>query len=237
MDEFDGEVLVNEDTGREAVDDIIQSWVRRAKGDETWVCLSDSHRNFRKELGTYKANRVTPKPPHYKAMSAYLEDNYRIERQPSLEADDVMGIIQTSPKMRKRFRTIIVSSDKDMKTIPGNLLNPGVSSARPVRISPDEAYRWWMYQTLMGDAVDGYGGCPGIGPKKAEKILDAPKRLRLTNGKFKEAEPCSIWQAVLDRFTAAGLTFDDALLQARFARILHYENYDLKEKEVRLWTP
>jgi DNA polymerase-1 len=63
-----------------------------------------------------------------------------------------------------------------------------------------------MYQTLVGDTSDGYPGCPGIGPVKAEKVLGMPPN----------------WQDVVGAYRAAKLTEADALVQARVARILRY---------------
>jgi DNA polymerase-1 len=42
---------------------------------------------------------------------------------------------------------------------------------------------------------------------------------------------------VLHQFARAGLTAEDALLQARLARILHNDDYDHAKKEPILWTP
>ena len=45
------------------------------------------------------------------------------------------------------------------------------------------------------------------------------------------------WQSVVELFESKGFTEEDALLQARVARILRYEDYDFEKKEVILWTP
>jgi hypothetical protein len=39
-------------------------------------------------------------------------------------------------------------------------------------ITEAQADRFHMIQTLTGDVTDGYPGCPGIGPVKAEQILN-----------------------------------------------------------------
>jgi DNA polymerase-1 len=74
----------------------------------------------------------------------------------------------------------------------------------------------------MGDATDGYGGCPGIGPKTAEKLLD---------------KHGAVWKTVVDAYLKAGLTEEDAIMNARMARILRAEDWDFENNEVKLWTP
>ena len=80
-------------------------------------------------------------------------------------ADDVMGIMASIPNTE----AIIVSDDKDMKTIPCRLYRPNDNDR--LVISDMEANKNFLIQALMGDMTDGYGGCPKVGIKTAEKIL------------------------------------------------------------------
>ena len=93
-----------------------------------------------------------------------------------------------------------------------------------------------MMQTLTGDTTDGYTGCPGIGPKTAEKILQAA----LAEGTT-EANPAQLreiyWQHVVKAYAKAGLSEEEALTQARVARICRNSDYDFKTKQVILWSP
>ena len=73
----------------------------------------------------------------------------------------------------------------------------------------------------MGDATDGYSGCPKIGKVTASRLLN---------------KECS-WATVVAAYEKAGLSEDVALENARMARILLYEDWDAKEKRVKLWTP
>ena len=132
---------------------------------------------------------------------------------PELEADDAMGIYAT-----KLTGNIIVSPDKDMRQIPGKLYNLEDTTT----ITPDEGARWHLIQTLAGDQTDGYSGVPGIGVKRAETLFN------------KEGYS---WATVVKAFEDKGLTEEDALLNARLARILTVEDYDSKQKEPKLWTP
>lgn len=211
------------------VDDTINATMDRLNGDNFIVCLScNSEDNWRKQvLPSYKENRAgVAKPLHLSAIKEAMRSRYECYERPTLEADDIMGILSTHPRLIKG-KKIIVSEDKDMKTIPGWLFNPR-KDTKPRMVSEEEADRFHMYQTLIGDTTDGYKGCPGIGPAKAEKILD---------GNGHPEEQLHRWKYVVAAFTAKGLTEEDALVQARVARICRAEDYDFKNKEVILWTP
>ena len=130
-----------------------------------------------------------------------------------LEADDAMGIYAT-----QHPGNIIVSPDKDMKQIPGKLYNLDDT----LTITPEEGAKWHLIQTLAGDQTDGYSGVPGIGVKRAETLFN------------KEGYS---WATVVKAFTDKGLTEEDALLNARLARILTIEDYETEQQEPKLWTP
>ena len=175
--------------------------------------FSDS-KNFRKKISPdYKGHRNRKKPCGYKRVIRNLKIEYDVCIMPELEADDAMGIYAT-----KLTGNIIVSPDKDMRQIPGKLYNLNDTTT----ITPEEGARWHLIQTLAGDQTDGYSGVPGIGVKRAETLFN------------KEGYS---WQTVVKAFEDKGLTEDDALLNARLARILTVEDYDSKQQEPKLWTP
>ena len=66
---------------------------------------------------------------------------------------------------------------------------------------------------LTGDATDGYKGLPGCGPKGAIKVLGEPP-----TGDYSDI--ASAWEWVVGAYARKGLTEDDAIVQARVARIL-----------------
>lgn len=187
--------------------------------DEVKLCLTDSAQNFRKTvLPTYKSNRASVKKPVVlKPIREWLIEERGAYLRPNLEGDDVMGILSTWSKLKGE--KIIVSIDKDMKTIPGLYYRDAETGI--VEITEAEADRWHLYQTLIGDQTDGYKGCPGCGPVKANKLLD---------------DDCS-WNTVVRTYEKAGLTEADALQQARVARILRASDYDFQNKRPILWTP
>lgn len=174
----------------------------------------------------YKANRKDkPKPPVLSQVKEYIRETYKTYQRPTLEADDILGILATSGAriITHPGEKIIVSADKDMRGIPGLFHDLGPKTVE--EISEQEADRWHMFQTLTGDAADGYPGCPGIGPKKAGRILE--------NGE----DYASWWPLVVKAYEKAGRTEDDALTQARIARICRVTDYDYIKKEVKLWIP
>lgn len=185
-------------------------------------------RNFRYDLtDTYKSHRKeTRKPMCLVELREYIEANYKTYSHPKLEADDILGIWATNGYIHE---PVIVSDDKDMLTIPGKVYRQG----EVVEVTEAEADYNWMYQTLVGDSADGYTGLPGCGPKGAEKLLlDRFHKTRPSQSMAKW-----LWPVVVKAYEAKGLTEDDALLQARLARILRSSDWDSEKKEVILWTP
>lgn len=215
-------LVVDELTNVQQEVDSYLDWLREyLSADNLIICLScPSSENWRlKVLDSYKANRKDMvKPTHLSAIRKHLEEKYATYQRPTLEADDVMGILSTWSGIDDT--KIIVSEDKDMKTIPGLLFNPR-KDQEPRVITEEEANYWHLYQTLVGDPTDNYKGCPGVGPKKAEKIL---------------ASECN-FEAVVLAFQSKGLTEEDALVQARVARICRASDWDFKKREVILWNP
>lgn len=196
-------------------------------GDRVIIALSDEKRWRPQVLPTYKNKRQkVRKPIVYGALREFCHDEYEVFQRPWLEGDDVLGILSTHPHLVKGER-IIVAIDKDFLTIPGKLVNyqkardSGDWEGSIVTITEAQADAAHFFQTLTGDQTDGYSGCPGVGPVKAEKILGMSPT----------------WAAVLGAYKAAGLSEEVALQQARVARICRADDYDYEKKEVILWTP
>ena len=190
------------------------------------IAMTDPTANWRNEVyPPYKSNRKDkPRPVVLGAIKDYLQATHPTYQRPTLEADDILGILATSDKIIKHpGEKIIVSADKDMKTLPGLFYDLG--SCAVLEISEAEADCQHMLQTLTGDTVDGYPGCPGIGPVKAARILEAG------------ASYAEWWPLIVAAYAKAGLTEEDALIQARVARILRVQDYNFKNKEVKLWAP
>ena len=182
--------------------------------DESILFFSDSV-NFRKSIDpAYKGHRNRKKPCGYKRVINKLKEEYPVVVMPSLEADDAIGIYAT-----KEEGHIICSPDKDMRQIPGDLYD---LTNEVVTITKEEGERWHLIQTMAGDQTDGYGGVPSIGIKRADALL---------------TEKGATWDTVLETFLEKGLTEDDAIMNARLAKILQVEDYDFTNQEPRLWSP
>ncbi|MBS5519644.1 MAG: hypothetical protein KHX13_04845 [Acidaminococcus intestini] len=203
--------------------DLVEDAIERAfekmqydGGFDVTLCFS-SDTNFRKKvLPTYKANRDDKrKPVAYKAVVDWVKKVFRTKEIEGLEADDCLGILATSHKTK----CIIISGDKDMKTIP--CLHFDFLRGSFFETTPEESTYWFYMQTLMGDATDGYSGCPKVGQVTAKKLLDAN---------------CS-WATVVKAFEAKGLSEEYALQQARVAKILLASDYDERNRKVILWKP
>jgi DNA polymerase I len=203
---------------------LAEQWADAVDAKEVIVGFTSSDKFRTRILSSYKANRPGQKPAAHAAAVQAVKDRFPHHLIRGLEADDILGILMTTPKYADK--AVMVSIDKDFRTIPGRLFNPMRVQDGIVTITPDQADFWWMYQTLIGDSADNYKGCPGIGPKKAHAILGALYR-----------PVDELWPRVVAAFKEKKLTEDDALVQARVARILRREDYDKKTKEIILWHP
>ena len=212
----------------------IEAIANKLKATKVIVCLTDDVKpdgtidNFRVDVyDRYKGNRKeVRRPSTLKAVKDYYAQRFETYQRPRLEADDCMGILATHPTLVPGEK-VIVSSDKDMKTIPGLLFNPRHKRRRvPTKISGVAADRFFMQQTLTGDPTDGYPGCPGIGPKSPFVAELAACRT-----------PAAMWEVVCAGYASKGLTPEDALVQARCARILRASDWDFAERRPRLWSP
>jgi DNA polymerase-1 len=215
----------NLEAGLEIAERDLEAVANKLKATKIIVCLTDDD-NFR--LGVYpqyKGNRAgVRRPSTLKAIKDFYAQKYETYQRPGLEADDCMGILSTH-KTLVPGEKIIVSGDKDMQTIPGLLFNPKKDKA-PRRISETEADRYFMQQTLTGDTTDGYPGCRGIGPK-------SPFVAALHHA----GDLAGMWAHVVAAFQSKGFTPEDALVQARCARILRASDWDFAGRKPRLWTP
>ena len=112
----------------------------------------------------------------------------------------------------------ICSPDKDMRQIPGQLFD----MKETMRVSPEEGRNWHYIQTLAGDQTAGYSGVPGIGVKRATTLLE---------------KDGYTWETIVNAFKEKDLDEEEALLNARLAKILTVNDYDFKRNQPILWTP
>ncbi len=242
--------------GEVVIENILTNLKNRLKSDDVQILLScPKHENFRYKLyPDYKSNRKELFRPYLLGpLKDYLRLTHGATHLAFLEADDAIGIFATLSDPEP-VEKIIVGYDKDFKLIPGkhHQLGDDSPSGRPIirSITASAAYRSHMEQTLSGDATDGYAGCPGIGSTRASRILEDPVELRKSTGvvtrgprkgqkvdRWVKGGRTSLWKAVLSQYRKAGATAEEALLNARLAKILLAENYTFDPPSVILWVP
>ena len=127
----------------------------------------------------YKGNRVKKNMTEEEKKAAleyrkrinyakhYMVTKYNAELQVYIESEDMVAIRAYKLGLDN---VIIASIDKDMLQIPTEFYDYSKDS----RFSITECkaqYNFWI-QVLTGDSTDNIPGLPGIGPKKAEGILE-----------------------------------------------------------------
>lgn len=225
------QVMSDEDCYEEFVRKI-EELIEDSGADEAMICLSYSSRCFRYDiLPTYKANRqFTRRPAPLAPLVSKIKDRkpWTVAAVKNLEADDVCGIMAGHIQAQGKKETLIVSKDKDLLQIPGLVYVPHVDgSTEIIEVTQESGDRMHLFQTLCGDSVDHYTGCPGIGKKRANAILD----------KCAHSSIPAQWEWVVQAFKNKGLTEEYALTQARVARILRASDWDAVKKEPILWEP
>lgn len=213
------------------------------------ICLFTDKQNWRYEaMPTYKSNRkLVRKPMVLQYVKDGLAEHYESMIRPTLEADDLMGILATWENFRPEYEKVIVSADKDMQTIPCNLFNPQKDTAIRT-ITKKQADYFWHCQALAGDVTDGYSGCTGVGMETAKEILTSEMkweqydhtfksgaRKGLTEKRWQKVPANNWWETVTSCYEKAGLDVSVALENARVARICRYGDYDMRNKKVVLW--
>ena len=154
---------VSEDIAKVRMNSYIDEIFHNSFCSDYRMFLTDSKGNFRVKIyPEYKANRVQERPKHYNALRDYLINFERAEIALGQEADDLLGIEQTS-------NTIIASIDKDLDMIPGKHYN-FVKDLHYEVSNAEGKHKFWC-QMLTGDNTDNIPGIRGIGPAKAKRIL------------------------------------------------------------------
>jgi len=218
-------VSIDEDSARQQVETQIDRLLELSERASPVVALTDTT-NFRKTLlPSYKSNRkhVVRPEPLLSSLREWAIRKYSAVVLPSLEADDVCGILMSHPAWASE-RPALFSVDKDLNQIPG--LHYDADMGELYEVSRDDGDLFFYMQVLTGDSGDGYGGCPGIGIKKAARAL-AKTPMGLPR-----------WEVVTKLYEDRGKTYADAVVMARMAFLLRHDNYNIDTKEITsLWLP
>ena len=198
----------------------IAYYLTLTKSKEAIICFSDKN-NFRKELDSvYKSFRKKiRKPICYKPLRKWIEETHKTYCYKNLEGDDVIGLLATG---KYKNNCVIVSGDKDMRTIPAPQVC--IIDDQIEIIDENTANYNFCTQVLKGDSSDGYSGLVGCGTVKAARVLTDKKKLN------------EQWEAVLREYTRAKYSIDDAYHQARLARILREGEYNYATNQPKLWN-
>lgn len=164
--------------------EMLEGILDKTGATEYQVWLSDARENnFRTHLDpTYKANRTQPRPPHYEYLKEYVIAEWGARIAYEMEADDALGIWQrkwpddtadsnVNVIWLHASPSVICSIDKDLKQIPGKHYD-FVKDVHE-EITPEEARRRFYTQMLTGDSTDNIFGLYGVGPVKADRILES----------------------------------------------------------------
>ena len=198
----------------------VEEFKEKLQANDVVMCLSD-RANFRRKLNPdYKSNRSKARLPIIlRQVKQWIIDELDGQLWSTLEADDIISILATDKTMDEE--TIVVSIDKDFQSVPGIYYDYNKDETH--HVSEEEADNYHLIQTLTGDATDGYGGVPKVGPVAATKALDK-------NGYN--------WDTVVGMYEKAGLTENEALTNAWMARLLRADNYSFRTNTIKkLWTP
>ena len=162
----------------------LQDLLKREQPSHIAVCFDPpGGKTFRHEnYEPYKANREkTPEgilvavPYIKRILEAYRIPIYEVE---GYEADDVIGTLAHQAE-QQGFFTYMVTGDKDF----GQLVTPNIKVFDPKKneiLGVEEVNAKYGIQAptqlidilgLMGDTADNIPGCPGVGPKNAEKLI------------------------------------------------------------------
>lgn len=231
--------------GFQKADAILDRIIEKLNWDGTIILTFScpTKRYFRHDIyPEYKGNRQSTRPLLGRnEVVDYLKDNYVYRQFPTLEGDDVCGIMA-------KPGDVIVSEDKDLRTVPGLHFNPA-KDEQVVEVTEEQADRLFYAQALAGDMTDGYPGCPQVGLEGALKIVESPfifeayehtfksgPRKGLSETRFNKVPTDSVWESIVSHYEKAGLSEEVALQMARCARILRRGEFKL-DTGVKLWSP
>ena len=109
------------------------------------------------------------KSEFFDELKNYLSNRENVVISYGCEADDLLRIWANEARAADK-EYIVCSIDKDLKCIVGKHYN--LSKQTIEDITEDWADTFYWKQILMGDSVDNIPGIEGIGPKKADKLLE-----------------------------------------------------------------
>ena len=162
---------------------MLRSLLKECQPTHIAVAMDAKGKTFRHDLyKAYKANRP-PMPDDLRQQLEYVTKIIPAMGLPlisisGVEADDVIGTLSIQATAQG-FRTLIVSSDKDLTQLINDKVEM-VDTMKNVRLNPAGVrekfgvppQRIIEYLALIGDSSDNIPGIPKVGPKTAVKWFD-----------------------------------------------------------------
>lgn len=170
---------------------------------EVELHFSKGKENFRYSIfPEYKSNRTARKPAGLTELKTNLNKKYKGAIHTKWEADDIVTYLKkTYPD-----KYILCAIDKDvLNSLEGKHFNYYESALynkemKWVEVDKYTAILWPYLQTLMGDKTDNIIGLRGIGPVRAQKLL---------NGKILKSD---LWAAVAKAYKDKGRNVEEAVI-------------------------
>jgi len=135
-------------------------------------------RTYRATLKKYKGNRDNlVKPPYYDELRTHLVTKHKAKTYQKWEADDTACMSMAVSNAKPDTIAILAAIDKDLEQQEGRHINPN-KKAEGVYVV-DSFTGWYSFykQMIMGDVADNILGIPGVGEKKAIKLLEPCKTI------------------------------------------------------------
>lgn len=149
----------------EFLEDLVNTYTE-ADDCEGYLTGSNNYRFEIAKTAPYKGTRSAEKPKHLGLLREYMIDAWGFSVQEGQEADDAIGIRAYALGENDY---VICSTDKDLDNLRGWHYN-FVKNTK-YHVSEKAAIKNFYRQLLTGDRTDNIPGIHGIGPKKADKIL------------------------------------------------------------------
>jgi len=143
-----------------------EDYVMAMGGPDNYRC--DLYVEYKRSAGRVRSKST--KPDWFNDLKSWTVEAYDgCVLTDNCEADDMIRIWAIEAD-KADIQRCVVTVDKDLDCIPGNHYNPRTKAI--YQVTKEYADYFYWKQLLMGDSVDNIPGIKGIGPKKADKILE-----------------------------------------------------------------
>jgi len=219
----------NQDEAMKHVKDRINGILEATGCSDYELHFTSKRENFRYKLldNMYKATRSSRAPEGlWELREAFVNDG-KAHIWVEWEADDIVVAL----KRDNPNKYVLCAVDKDvLYSLPGKHFNYYVSrkysiDMKWIEVTKETAMKHHYIQTLTGDPSDNVPGLRGIGPKKAEKILEGCEDVNC------------LWERVVKAYEDNGKTIIDAITTMRLVHMHQLIMNKDGKYELNLWRP